>query len=113
MPFSAAARLSPPPVMSNTQEWQRKAVLWMAQAHNGHIANTGVFTADSGTAETVLTDSRIGFASCILFAPTTANAATELGAGTLYISTQSAGAATVTHANAVTGDRTFRYAILG
>lgn len=113
MSFSAGSKLSPPNVMSNMAEWQRKAVAWMMQAHNGHIANTGSFTCTSGTTTTVIADPRIGFAAVITFMPTTANAAAEVGAGTMYVSSQSKGAATVTHANAGTGDRTFKYGITG
>lgn len=111
MAFSAASRTSPPPYLTDTEQWKRLCASWMLQVNQGHLANTGTFTCSSGTAQTVLTDSRIGFASHLTFTPTTANAATETA--TLYVASRSKGAATITHANAVTGDRTFTYAILG
>lgn len=111
MTTSAGTRLSPPSFMTDEVEWRRKAVQWMAQAHIGHIANTATATILSGTVATVLIDTRIGFASVLTFMPTTANAATEVA--TLYVSSQSKGAATLTHANAGSGDRIFKYSILG
>lgn len=118
MGISAGTRLPPPIFMSNFVEWERKAVTWMLQANQGHLDNTGIVSLLSGTVTTVLVDSRIGQFSYIGLMPTTLNAATELGgtalgAGTLYIGSQSEGAATITHSNAASGDRTFRFCILG
>lgn len=113
MSLSAGTRLSPPSYMTNEDEWRRKASEWMVQAHAGHLANAGTVTLLSGTVTTVLTDTRIGFPSVIAFMPTTANASAEVGGGTIFVSSQSKGIATITHANAATGDRTFKYSILG
>lgn len=106
---SAGTRVSPPLYRSDTDAWVRLATNWMRAAHQGHIANVGTFACLSGTVSTVLTDSRIGAATFIGFSPTSANAAAE----SPWVSSQSKGAATVTHANAATGDRTFTYCILG
>lgn len=114
MAASATGRVSlPPNYITDVPAWQRLVTVWIHQANQGHINNVGTFSALSGTASTVLTDARIGNFSYIGFTPTTANAAAELGNGTLFVATQSKGAATITHANGATGDRTFRYAILG
>jgi hypothetical protein len=113
MSISAGTKLPPPFFMTNITEWQRKAVTWMLQTNQGHIDNCGSVSLLSGTATTILTDSRIGLNSFIGFMPKTANAAAEIGGGTLYVGSQSEGAATLTHANDVTGDRTFRFCILG
>lgn len=113
MGISAGTKLPPPFFMTNVVEWQRKAVTWMLQANQGHLDNAGTTTLLSGTVTTVLVDSRIGLNSFIGFMPKTANAAAEIGGGTLYVGSQSEGAATLTHANAATGDRTFRFCILG
>jgi hypothetical protein len=51
--------------------------------------------------------------STILFSPRSANAATEIGNGTMYVSAHSDGSFTITHANSATTGRTFRYAIHG
>ena len=73
------------------------------------------FTCTAGAASTVLTDARLGVNSVIVFDPVTANAAAELAAGTIYVLTANRrnGAYTITHANAGTTDRTFRYLIIG
>lgn len=109
MPASATARLSPPPYLTDTETWKRLAALWMREAHQGHIANTGNVTLTSGTAQTVLTDTRIGAYSFVALSPATSSASVE----TPWISSRSKGAATITHANAASGDRTFLYCILG
>lgn len=114
MATSAASRISlVPGFLADDKAWKRGMAAWALEINQGHLNNTGTISLLSGTVETVLTDTRLGAFSFIGFMPTTANAAAELGGGTLYVATQSDGAATITHANAATGDRTFRYAILG
>lgn len=82
---------------------------------SGKLNNTGDMTLAANSAATILKDARLSPQSSILFEPMTANAAAELAAGTMYVmaANRRAGAFTITHANAVTTDRTFRYAILG
>lgn len=55
----------------------------------------------------------IGPESFIWPMPLTANAATELAAGTMYVSAQANESVTVTHANNVQVDRTFRFLVIG
>lgn len=109
MPSSATAILSPPIYLVSTEDWKRLASQWMRNAHQGHIAATSTFTCLSGTVSTILTDSRIGAFSHIGFTPTSANAAAE----NPWVASRSKGAATITHANAGSGDRTFTICILG
>jgi hypothetical protein len=45
--------------------------------------------------------------------PASANAATEIGNGTMYVSAVANGSFTITHANSATTGRTFLYAIVG
>jgi hypothetical protein len=45
--------------------------------------------------------------------PMTVNAAAEIGAGTAFVSAVAKGSFTITHANAVSTDRVFRYAVFG
>ena len=111
MSRSAGTRLAPPGFMTNGEEWQRKTVAYLAQAHQGRIDNTGMVTLAINVATTLLLDSRLSPLSYVGFMPTTANAATELA--TLRVTSQSIGGLTITHANAATGDRTFRFCILG
>lgn len=69
-------------------------------------------TASAGT--TTVTDPRIGPQSHISLAcPLTAHAAEEIAAGGFYVSAQTKGSATLTHANNAQTDRTFNFAIFG
>jgi len=114
MGTSANMRVSILPNLFETDlEWKRKMNLWMAEAAQGHINNAGNVSLISGTVSTVVSDNRVGAFSFVGLMPRTANAASEIGNGTLYIASQSKGAFTITHANAATGDRTFKYCILG
>jgi hypothetical protein len=70
-------------------------------------------TLTASSATTTVQDPRIGGSSAILLCPTTANAAAELGAGTIYVSSIGKQTATITHANNVQTDRTFRLVIIG
>lgn len=81
----------------------------------GKTNNTGTVTLTAGAASTVLSDRRLTVDSVLLFDPLTANAAAELAAGTLYVLAANRNnlAWTLTHANAVSTDRTFRYVIVG
>lgn len=114
MTVSANARVSlVPGTLTDDAQWKRGASLWMQEANKGHIQNTGTLTLRTGTAATVVSDLRIGSNSWVGFMPRTANAAAELGAGTLYVSSQSKQAFTIAHANNAQADRTYLYAILG
>lgn len=111
MSVSAGTRTTvPPSFIEEDSEWKRKASSWMLEANQGHLNNVGTVTLLSGTVSTVVSDMRIGINSFIGLMPTTANAAG--GLATTFILT-TAGTFTLTHANAATGDRTFRYTILG
>jgi hypothetical protein len=114
MATSAGTRISlPPPYLTDDAEWKRALGRWALEANQGHLANTGTVTLTANVASTTVTDARVGVGSFIGFMPTTASAATEFGAGTLFVSTQGKQTFTITHVNAATADRTFRYAILG
>ena len=80
---------------------------------DGDINATGTFTCAANAATTVVTDFRAGPSSIILLMPTTANAATETGNGTIFISTRTKQSFTVTHANNTQTDRTFGYLVIG
>ena len=81
----------------------------------GKTNNVLTFTCTANAASTVMSDPRLTIDSFIDFDPTTANAAVELAAGTIYILTANRNNLlwTVTHANAATTDRTFRVLIVG
>ena len=80
---------------------------------NGKTNNQGSLTLAPGSATTTLADPRIGPESVILLMPSTANAAAELGNGSLHVSARGDGTATLTHASNAQADRTYGYAVIG
>ena len=100
-------------IVGQTPVWRRAVVTAVNSIMNGGVNCTGEITLEASTTTTTLADPRLGIGSAILFMPLTANAAAELYTnGTMYVSAQTKGAATVTHANNAQTDRTFRYVIL-
>jgi hypothetical protein len=83
----------------------------------GKTNNTGsvTLTANSATTTLTLSSGQVGNDTVVLFMPTTANAATEFGAGALYVSARSVANSTftITHANNAQADRIFRYVLIG
>lgn len=92
----------------------------------GKTNNTGSFTLTANTTTTDVTVSPDDLTpdSIILIAPTTASAATEFGAGSIYISEVNADNAAsgsglaaysfrITHANTADTDKTFNFVIVG
>lgn len=71
----------------------------------------GTCTLAAGATTTTVSATNCGVNSRILLSPTTANAAGALA--TTYVSAVAKGQFTLTHANAVSTDRTFFYAIQG
>lgn len=80
---------------------------------DGHTRGAGSVTLTASTAATIVTDRRAGTDSVVLFMPKTANAAAEVGAGTMYVSARGAESFTITHASNAQTDRDFEYALLG
>jgi hypothetical protein len=79
----------------------------------GKLNCTGSVVLAAGTATTSVSDARVTAASVILLMPTTANAAVELGNGTLFVSARDKGSFTLTHANNAQADRQFDFAVIG
>ena len=94
-------------------EHRRQLANAINQISEGRSNAFGTVTLTANQATTTLTDERIGTDSTVSFTPTTANAAAELGAGTMYVSAKTGGSLTITHANNAQADRTFDYAIQG
>ena len=113
MATSAGSRLAPTGFVPDEQQHRRLIAGWMREAHQGHLGNIGNVTLATSTAATAVSDKRVGAFSFIGFMPTTANAAAELGAGGMYVSSRSAEGFTITHASTTTADRAFVYCILG
>lgn len=91
----------------------RKIVASIRQLAEGRSNAVGAFTLEANEATTTVTSATCGDGSTVLPFPTTANAAAEIGAGTMYIGTVSNGSFVVTHANNAQVDRTFRYVAVG
>jgi hypothetical protein len=79
----------------------------------GKLNCTGSLTLAAGAASTTVNDPRATAGSIVLLMPTTANAAAELGNGTLYVSARAKGSFTLVHANNAQTDRAFDYALMG
>lgn len=79
----------------------------------GRSNATGTFTLTAGATSTVVTAINCGDDSKIAITPLTANAAGALATTYIPAATIVRGSFTVTHANAVSVDRTFSYIIQG
>lgn len=91
----------------------KKIVLAIQQLAAGRSNAVGTVTLVTGSATTVVSDQNCAVGSTPLLTPATANAATEAGNGTMYVSVVANGSFTITHANSATTGRTFLYAIHG
>ena len=80
---------------------------------DGGVNSTGSVTLTASSATTTVADKRLSATSFFGLMPTTANAAAEIGNGTIYVSAQGKQPLTLTHANNAQADRTYRYVILG
>lgn len=108
---------SMPKKINDPIEWLRQTEPVVNGLMQGKSNNYGSVTLTANAASTTVTETegKISSTAVILFMPTTANAAAEIGAGTMYVSATSPSnkTFTVTHANNAQNDRTFRYVIIG
>ena len=81
--------------------------------NQGKLNCTGSVTLAANQATTTLNDPRLAGGTVILLMPLTANAAAEIGAGTLFVTGRAKGAATLNHANNAQTDRSFDYVVIG
>lgn len=79
----------------------------------GRSNATGSVTLTESAASTAVSNDNFAPGSTVYFTATTANAAAEVGNGTMYVSARAKGTFTITHANNAQTDRTFLYAIVG
>lgn len=100
-------------VPGTTETDLKKIILAIQQLAAGRSNATGTVTLVTGSATTVVTDRNCAVGTAPLFTPTTANAATETGNGTMYVSAVANGSFTITHANSATTGRTFLYVLQG
>lgn len=100
-----------PEVLSDEKEHRRQIARLANSLLQGKTNNVVQVTLSPSSTTTTLTDKRIGANTGIFFFALTANAATALSG--LYVSSQSNGTATLTHASAATTDRTFNVLLVG
>ncbi|TFV71667.1 hypothetical protein E4K64_25395 [Bradyrhizobium frederickii] len=91
----------------------KKIVLSIQQLASGRSNSVGSVTLTTGAATTTVTDANCSSGSVPILTPTTANAAAEIGNGTMYVSAVVNGSFTITHANSATANRSFKYALHG
>lgn len=113
--FPILSKLAADAAVADVVVWARRVVNVVNGALGGRLNVTGTVTLASATTETILADPRLAMQSAVLFDPMSANAASELAAGTFYCleTNRANGQWTLTHADAASGDRTYRYVILG
>lgn len=106
--------LPPPKSATGLYEWMNKAWIMMNQVLSGKQNNTiPGFTLDANASQTLLSDYRIGGSTVITFTAKTANAAAELGNGTLIYGDPVSGAVNIGHANNAQVDRIFDLVLHG
>jgi hypothetical protein len=91
----------------------KKIILSIQQLASGRSNSVGAVTLTPSSATTTVTDQNCGTGCVPILVPFSANAATEVGNGTMYVSAVAPGAFTITHANSATTGRTFLYALHG
>lgn len=106
---------APPPTLKDAApaSWVRRIVTTVNSTLAGKMNAVLPITLTPDSATTTVIDSRISAFSAIVFSPVTANAATEIGNGTLYVSAKQSGQATITHASNGQADRDFLLLIIG
>jgi hypothetical protein len=98
-------------MMPDEKEHRRQIAQAVNQQLTGKLNATLQVTLTPSSVTTVVTDKRIGANTFFGFCPLSANAAGALSG--LYVSSQSNGTATLTHANTATVDRTFNVLLIG
>ena len=100
-----------PETMPNEVEHRRQLAQAANGARSGKLNAVAQITLAVSATTTTLIDARIGATTGIFFSPLSANAAAALGG--LYVSSQKAGQATLTHASTASIDRTFNVLLIG
>lgn len=98
-----------------TTDFERNVTIVVNNLMKGKANNTGSVTLSANAATTTVTlaTGLLTPDTIILFMPTTAHAATEFGAGTMYVSSITTTTFVITHVNNSQTDRTFSYARIG
>ena len=100
-------------VVDRNEKDLTKLTLAINELASGRSNATGKFTLAASATATAVTAPTCAAGSVPILMPTTANAAAEIGNGTLYVSAVVNGTFTVTHANNAQVDRSFLFVCLG
>ncbi len=100
-------------VPGTTETDLKKLILALQQLAAGRSNAIGTVTLATGASSTIVTDRNCAAGSTPLLTPVNADAAGEIGNGTLYISAVANGSFTIAHANSSVTGRTFLYALQG
>lgn len=98
-------------VIADEKEHRRQIARLANSLLQGKTNNVIQVTLNPSATTTVITDKRIGANTGIFLSPLSANAAGAIAG--LYVSSQTNGSATLTHANTATTDRTFNALLVG
>ena len=113
----ASARGFPnlPPIFDYSDRTETlRAIYEAVQLHTkGKFNVVGEVTLAANSTTTDVTDDRAGNESFFGFMPKTANAAAEIGAGSMFVSSQGKQTFQISHANNAQIDRTFTFVLLG
>ena len=91
----------------------KKIVLAIQQLAAGRSNAVGSVTLATGASSTTVPTANCAAGSVPILVPASANAAAEVGNGTMYVSSVANGAFTITHANSATAGRVFLWAVVG
>lgn len=112
---SAPVGARPPGALADAVSalWLRQVVEVVNNLLRGKL-NAGLqLTLATNAASTTIVDQRISAFSAVLFCPLTADAAAEMAAGTLFVSSLADGQAVIAHQNNALTDRTYNLCIIG
>ena len=100
-------------VVDRNEKDLSKLTLAINELASGRSNSTGTFTLAAGAATTVVTAPTCAAGSVPILVPATANAASEIGNGAIYVSAVGRSSFTVVHANNAQTDRTYLFVCLG
>ncbi len=112
MPGPTTGRHALPTDLADERQHRRLIATAVNSALQGHLNCVKAVTLAVSAASTTVVDARISLLTAVLPSPLTADAAAEIGNGTMYF-TPSVGQVVITHANNAQADRTFNLALIG
>jgi hypothetical protein len=91
----------------------RQVAAVVNRLNQGKLNCSGTVILAAGQSTTVVDDSRAGPDSFVGLAPLTADGASEIAGGALYVQSRGRGRFVLAHANSGSSDRIFAYLIIG